>query len=93
MEYETMLNKLYRCQIEPTGRTLSTVNPFKLPIDTYDRITYNTEDEIAVYFSETELCQFLEDFDHFADLLMAVKDNPVIASEYRKLLVLVALYM
>lgn len=90
-EYDTMLDKMYRCKIEPTGEILQRIVEFKLPMDPYEKIQYSREREMCIKFPETDLKQFLNDFEDWATVLQAVREHPQLQSEYQKLMIMVKL--
>jgi hypothetical protein len=50
------------------------------------------QDEVAIYMMETEYERFMTDWSNYIDLLYMVKNNPIIAHEFHKLLMLVNLH-
>lgn len=90
-DYDTMLDKMYRCKIEPTGEILQRIVEFKLPMDPYEKIKYSREREMCIKFPESDLLQFLNDFEDWATVLQAVRENPHLESEYQKLMIMVKL--
>ena len=88
-EYDTMLDKMYRCKIEPTGEILTRIVEFKLPMDVKEKIQYSKEREMCIKFPETDLKQFLHDFENWALMLQACSEHPQLQSEYQKLMMLV----
>jgi hypothetical protein len=88
-EYDTMLDKMYRCKIEPTGEVLQRIVEFKLPMDPAEKIRYSREREMCIKFPETDLKQFLHDFENWALMLQACSEHPQLQSEYQKLMMLV----
>ena len=90
-EYDTMLDKMYRCKIEPTGEILTRIVEFKLPMNPQEKIQYTTEREMCIKFPENDLKQFLSDFENWAEMLQAVREHPQLNSEYQKLMIMVKL--
>lgn len=90
-EYDTMLDKMYRCKIEPTGEILQRIVEFKLPMDPHEKIQYSREREMSIKFPESDLKQFLHDFDNWAEMLSVCREHPQVQSEYQRLMMLVKL--
>jgi hypothetical protein len=87
-----ILSKIYKCDIKKTGNTISSVRPFKLPIDINEPFVYDKEEEFAIFFRESELRHFLIDYEHYVEVLELCRENPIFKQEYEKLLILLALY-
>lgn len=87
----SLLELMYRCKIEPTGEILTRIENFPLPMDPTIPVKYKKEREIAIKFPETELRNFLRDYDNYCELLNAVNEHPQVKSEMEKLIILVRL--
>ena len=90
-EYETTLTKIYRCSIEDTGNDIRIFKPFSIPMLPDEPIVYTTEPEIAIKFSESSMKDFLRDYEQWMDVLSVSIENPMIAEQYERFLVLVGL--
>jgi hypothetical protein len=82
---------LYRSKVELTGETLRQLDPFALPIDPSQPITYTETEEIAIKMPREEYERFLANWSNYIDLMYVSKYNPMIREEFEKLHMLVQL--
>ena len=79
---------IYRSKVELTGETLRKVEPFNLPIDPSQPITYKETQEICIKMPQDEFERFMLNWQYYIDVMHAAQDNPVIEKELHKLLML-----
>jgi len=82
---------LYRSKVELTGETLRQFEPFALPIDPSQPITYTETEEIAIKMPREEYERFLANWSNYIDLMYVSKYNPMIREQFEKLHMLVQL--
>ena len=82
---------IYRSKVEFTGETLRKVDPFRLPMDPSQPITYKETQEICIKMPQDEYERFLLNWGGYIDLMHVSNDNPMIREEFHKLLMLVQL--
>lgn len=82
---------LYRSKVELTGEKLRKFEPFSLPIDPSQPITYKETQEIAIKMPLEEYERFLQNWNNYIDLMYVAQYNPMIREELQKLHMLVQL--
>jgi hypothetical protein len=82
---------LYRSKVELTGETLRKLEPFSLPIDPGQSISYKETKEISIKMPIDEYERFLQNWHQYLDLMYVAKYNPMISEEFHKLHMLVQL--
>lgn len=82
---------LYRSKVEFTGETLRKVDPFRIPMDPSQPITYTEVNEIAIKMPQDEYERFLHNWRNYIDLMYVSNHNPIIREELEKLIMLVNL--
>ena len=82
----------YRSKMEWTGEKIRKVNSFRVPINTFDELTYTEQNEISIKMPQDDFERFLTDFNHSVDMYRLARENPMIREELNRLLMLVELY-
>lgn len=82
---------LYRSKVELTGETLRKLEPFNLPLDPSQPITYKETEEICIKMPRDEYERFLGNWYQYLDLMYVSKYNPMINEELNKIHMLVQL--
>jgi hypothetical protein len=82
---------LYRSKVELTGEKLRKIEPFNLPMDPTQPITYTEVDEISIKMPVDEYEKFMHSWAHYIDLMYTARDNPIVEKEFHKLLMLAQL--
>lgn len=82
---------LYRSKVELTGEKLRQLEPFSLPIDPREPISYKETQEIAIKMPLEEYERFLQNWNNYIDLMYVAQYNPMIREELQKLHMLVQL--
>lgn len=82
---------IYQSKVELTGEKLRKLEPFSLPIDPSQSITYKETQEIAIKMPLDEYERFLLNWGQYIDLMYVSQTNPMIREEFYKLVMLVQL--
>ena len=82
---------IYQSKVELTGEKLRKLEPFNLPIDPSQSISYKETQEVAIKMPQDEYERFLLNWSNYIDLMYVSQDNPMIREEFHKLLTLVQL--
>ena len=82
---------IYQSKVELTGEKLRKIEPFSLPIDPLDTITYKETQEIAIKMPQDEYERFLLNWGQYIDIMYVSQNNPMIREEFHKLHMLVQL--
>ena len=79
---------IYRSKVELSGETLRRIEPFSLPLDPTQPITYKETQEICIKMPQDEFERFMLNWQYYIDVMYACQENPVIHKEFHKLLML-----
>ena len=95
-EYEMLeafkkFSDLYRSKVEFTGETIRKLEPFSLPIDPGQSISYKETKEIAIKMPLDEYERFLQNWHQYLDLMYVAKYNSMVGEEFQKIHMLVQL--
>jgi len=84
-------SELYRSKVEVSGEKIHRIEPFDLPMDPSQPMTYKEMDEIVIKMPEDEYNRFMQNWSNYIDLMYVAKYNPMIGEEFHKLHMLVQL--
>ena len=82
---------IYQSKVELTGEKLRKIEPFSLPIDPLDSITYKETEEVSIKMPQDEFERFMLNWRNYIDMMYVAQNNSMIREEYHKLLMLVQL--
>jgi len=83
---------LYQCRIEPTGETLYKAPDVRVPhtpLSLMEKILMDKEREIAIRMPESEYNKFMQNWNHYMDMMLVCNQHPHIRDQYHQLLMLV----
>jgi hypothetical protein len=82
---------IYHSKVELTGETVRKLDPFDLPIDPNQSITYKETQEVCIKMPLDEYERFLLNWGQYIDVMYVAQDNKMIREDFHKLLMLVQL--
>lgn len=82
---------IYQSKVELTGETLRKLEPFSLPINPLDTISYKETQEVSIKMPQDEFERFMLNWRQYIDIMYVSNHNPMIREEFHKLHMLVQL--
>jgi hypothetical protein len=82
---------IYQSKVELSGEKLRKLEPFTLPINPANSISYKETQEVCIKMPQDEYERFLLNWSNYIDLMYVSNNNPMIREEFHKLHMLVQL--
>ena len=82
---------LYRSKIELTGQKIRQIEPFSIPFEPTENITYKEMDEVSIKMPYSDYERFMQNWSEYLNLMYVAKYNKMVGEEYNKLLMLISL--